>query len=169
MELYFLRHGLAGQHGDAKYKEDNLRPLTPEGKKKMQREAVGMKTLDLEFDAVLSSPYLRARQTADIVAKAFRIKKKDVRLTDNLLENVSVENLLQEIRHHSPKAKNVLLVGHEPYMTEMISRFLKNDRSLAIDLKKGGLACLGLEEPLGKTSAVLRWILTPGHLCLMSK
>ncbi len=91
-ELFLLRHGLAGQHGDPKYKDDSLRPLTAEGREKMHRVALGMQTLGLKFDAVISSPYLRAKQTAEIVTRAYKLKNKGIYLTDNLLPPLLLKN-----------------------------------------------------------------------------
>jgi len=165
MDVYFLRHGLAGQHGDPKYKDDSLRPLTAQGRKKMRSVSLGMKSLGLTFDAVLSSPYLRARQTAEIVAQAYKIKNKEICLTDNLLPPASIEKLLREVHGRFPRSKNVLFVGHEPHLTEMVSSLLKCRKPLEIDLKKGGLCCLSVAQE----SAVLNWLLTPAQLALLAK
>ncbi|MDE2028067.1 MAG: histidine phosphatase family protein [Candidatus Omnitrophica bacterium] len=169
MELYFLRHGLAGQHGDPKYKDDSLRPLTAEGVEKMHRESLGMKALDLKFDCILSSPYLRARQTAETVAKIYNIKKEDIHLTENLLEPACAKELLAEIRRRFPKKEHFLLVGHEPHLTELISSFLESGKELMIDLKKGGLCSLSLHEPWDDPDAVLNWLLTPSQLTCMGQ
>jgi phosphohistidine phosphatase len=166
MELYFLRHGLAGQFGDPKYKDDSQRPLTAQGRKKMRRAAAGMQALGLKFDAILSSPYLRARQTAEIVAQGYKIKNKAIHYTENLLAPASIEELLREIHARFPRSKNVLSVGHEPHLTEMISSLLKSKKPLDIDFKKGGLCCLSVIYPLGNESAVLNWLLTPAQLHL---
>ena len=169
MEVYFLRHGLAGQHGDPKYKDDSLRPLTAEGQKKMHRAALGMRILGLKFDAVYSSPYLRAKRTAEIAAQVCKIKNKNIHFTDNLLPPASIEELLREVQERSPRSKDVLFVGHEPHFTEMISALLKSDEPLAIDLKKGGLCCLTIEQPSDHQTAVLNWLLTPAQLGSIAK
>ncbi len=167
MELYFLRHGLAGQHGDPKYKDDSLRPLTEQGRKKMLLAAQGMRNLGLKFDAISSSPYLRARQTAEIVTQVY--KGKRVHLTDNLLPPATIGELLSEIHALFPKSRNVLLVGHEPHLTQMISHLLESDRPMDIAFKKGGLCCLSIDWPSKKSVASLLWLLTPTQLGLISK
>jgi phosphohistidine phosphatase len=177
MELYFLRHGIASRRDDPKYKDDSLRPLTAKGREKMQYVALGMKNLDLTFDIILSSPYVRAKQTAEIVAKygrtqgpPLRIKNKKIHLTNNLLPPASIEELLKEVHDSFPKSKKVLFVGHEPHLTEMISSLLKSDKPLNIDLKKGGLCCLNIDEASSKNAnASLMWLLIPTQLGLMSK
>ena len=182
--LYFLRHGLAGQHGDPKYKDDSLRPLTAQGKKKMYRAALGMQALGLTFDAIFSSPYLRAKQTAEIVSEVYKfnpstslrsnakhqrsIKNKTIHFTENLIPPASIEELLHEVRARLPKSRNILFVGHEPHLTQMISQLLKSDTPLNIYLKKGGLCSLCITYPLGPDSAILNWLLTPAQLGLMA-
>ena len=165
MELYFLRHGLAGQHGDPKYKADSLRPLTSQGREKMRRASLGMQALGLTFDVILSSPYLRAKQTAEIVAQAYNKKNKTIYLTNNLLPPAPIEKLLREVNAQFPRSNSVLLVGHEPHLTEMVSSLLKCRNPLAIDFKKGGLCCLSAVPP----NAVLNWLLTPTQLGLLKK
>ena len=168
MELYFLRHDIAAERGDPKYKDDSLRPLIPQGREKMHRAALGMQALGLKFDSILSSPYLRARQTAEMVAQVYKLKNNTIHLTDTLLPPASIKKLLQEIHQHFPKSKNILLVGHEPHFTEMISDLLQSDQPLNIDLKKGGLCCLKIRQDLNQPNAELLWLLTPLQLELMS-
>jgi phosphohistidine phosphatase len=162
MELYFLRHGLAGQYGDPKYKDDSLRPLTHEGREKLKRGVLGMQALGLTFDAVLSSPYLRAKQTAEIVARGYKMKTNRIHLTDNLLAPAPIKQLLQEVQNIFPKSEKVLFVGHEPHLTDMISELLKSRQPLSIDFKKGGLCCLNTDGP--SKSACLSWLLSPKQL-----
>jgi phosphohistidine phosphatase len=140
--------------------------LTAQGREKMRRAAGGMQALGLKFDAILSSPYLRARQTAEIVAQGYKLKNKAIHYTENLLPPASIEELLRETHTRFPKSKNVLLVGHEPHLTEMISSLLKSNSPLVIDFKKGGLCCLSVSYPLKNESAVLNWLLTPAQLHL---
>jgi len=163
MELYFLRHGLAGQHGDPQYKDDNLRPLTEEGHRKIHLASLGMKSLGLKFDTILSSPYVRARQTAEIVAKTYKIKGRAITLTNNLLPPASIKKLLDEIHSSFPKSKCVLFVGHEPHLTKLVSSLLKCNKPLAIDFKKGGLCNISLDQG----EATLKWLLTPQQLNLL--
>jgi len=160
IELYFLRHGLAGQYGDPQYKDDSLRPLTKQGKEKMHYEARGMKALGLTFDAIYSSPYLRAQQTDEIVAKTYQIKNKAILLTDKLLPPASIKELLKVVQALSPKSKNILCVGHEPHLTQMIADLLKCDGPIV--LKKGGLCHLTMG--VAKQEAALNCLLPPSVL-----
>ena len=168
MELYFLRHGLAREPNDPPFKDDSLRPLTAEGMEKIRLSALGMQTLGLNFDAIISSPYVRARQTALIVAKAYKIKKSAIHLTKNLLPPATINDLLKETFGFLGKSKNILLVGHEPHLTQLISSLLSGDQLLEIDLKKGSLCCLSLKPSFNKNQAVLNWLLTSTQLGLLS-
>jgi phosphohistidine phosphatase len=169
MVLYFLRHGLAGQHGDPKYKNDSLRPLTAPGKEKIHTAALGMQTLGISFDAILSSPYLRARQTAEIVAQAYTIKNKSIHLTNNLLPPALFATLLNEVQSLFAKSEHILFVGHEPHLSDMISSLLDCPQPLRIDFKKGALCCLEITQDPKNPDAYLKWFLTSTQLSLLAK
>src|SRR5438552_7996333 len=83
MNLYILRHGLAVEPGTPGDAQDADRPLTPKGERKLWQIADAMQALELSFDLILSSPCVRARQTAEIVTEAFNARKK-LEFSDNL-------------------------------------------------------------------------------------
>src|SRR5512134_3543141 len=84
MNLYFIRHAIAVEAGTPEYENDSLRPLTGKGKKKMQKIARGLKELGAEIDLILTSPYVRAAETAKILRKTFDLKKEDVVESEHL-------------------------------------------------------------------------------------
>jgi len=168
MELYFLRHAIAVERDNPQYRDDAMRPLTAPGKKKMYHAARGMLTLGLCFDAILCSPYTRARQTAQIVAKVFKIKANKIKFTNNLVGDTALSRLSQEILALPPGSKNILLVGHQPHLTEFISYLLKSAKPVPINLKKGGLCNLSWPAPCNPGDACLNWIMTSSQLCLMA-
>src|SRR5438552_1516857 len=100
MDIYILRHGLAVEPGTPGF-EDAARPLTPKGERKMQQIAEAMKALELSFDLILSSPYLRTRQTAEIAARAFDSLKK-IEFTDTLAPNGSSKKLIEFLNKMEP-------------------------------------------------------------------
>src|SRR5687768_2956753 len=112
MNLYILRHAIAVPRGTPGIKDEN-RPLTKDGKRKMEAAAQGMRKLGLEFGRLLSSPYLRARQTAEIVGQVF---KMDVGLWKPLIPSVGHRVLIANLV--KIREDNVLLVGHEPHLSE---------------------------------------------------
>jgi phosphohistidine phosphatase len=99
MNLFLLRHGIAVERGLPGYEDDHRRPLTTEGADRMRRIAQAAKRLGLEFDLILSSPYLRAQQTAQTVAAFYKMEDR-LRLTENLMPGASPAALVDEIRCH---------------------------------------------------------------------
>jgi phosphohistidine phosphatase len=166
MNLYLLRHGLAVERGTAGVKHDADRPLTPKGKQRLWRIAEALDALELEFDAILTSPCLRALQTAEIVAETFELRKK-LGLCDHLAPTGSPRLLLEQIAKLEPRAKNVLLVGHEPYLGKLIALLTSGHTHLALDLKKGGICKLEVDTLRYGPCATLAWMLTPKQLLLM--
>ena len=84
MNLYIIRHAIAVDEGSPEYEEDSQRPLTDKGKKKMRQIAKGLRALGVDFDLILSSPYIRAKETAEILEDVFKLKK-DIEFSDNLI------------------------------------------------------------------------------------
>ncbi|HWX22806.1 MAG TPA: phosphohistidine phosphatase SixA [Candidatus Binatia bacterium] len=165
MNFYVLRHGLAVEPGTPGYK-DSERPLTPKGERKLWRITEAMAAMDLSFDLIVCSPYLRARQTAGIVAEAFDTRKK-LEFSEALAPAGSPKELLGWLNHRKPSPENVLLVGHEPYLSELISLLVSGDAGFSVTMKKGGLCKLSLNSvPYGRC-ATLEWLLTPKQMALM--
>jgi len=166
MNLFILRHALAsnpGEDGLPKELPDADRPLSHEGKVKLVRAAEAMRELGLKFDAVLSSPLLRARQTAQSVAKELKLKTKPV-LTAHLAPDGSPKLLIEQLIETGVNSKNILLVGHEPYLSQFISLLISGSTTTAIELKKGGLAKLEVRHLGYARCASLAWLLTPKQL-----
>ena len=170
MNLFILRHGIAADLGDPGLPKDLTdadRPLTAKGKKKLWRATGAMQALGLRFDVVLSSPLLRAMQTAQIVAGAMELRKKLV-LTDSLAPGGSPKALIDQINQLEPRAKNILLVGHEPYLSKFIALLTTGNTSAELELKKGGLAKMETPRLRYVRCAMLSWLLTPKQLSLMA-
>jgi phosphohistidine phosphatase len=167
MNLYILRHGIAVDPGSPDYPRDADRPLTPKGERKLQRITDAMQALDLSFDLILSSPYVRARQTAELVAEAYHARKK-VEFTDALVPGGSHKKLIELINGLKPVPENVLLSGHEPYLSGLISLLISGTTALPIELKKGGLCKLSTEHLRPDACATLEWLLTPKQMALMA-
>ena len=151
MKIYFLRHGDAGDpekwHGD-----DAQRPLSTEGRDRTAREARVLADLRFKVEVILTSPLLRARQTAMIVAEALKMRVDD----DERIVDID-ESKLKEILKDHRDADAIMLVGHEPSMSETISRVIGGG---AIDLKKGGLACFETSNSDASRGRLL-WLVPP--------
>jgi len=165
--LYILRHGIAVEPGTPGYAADSDRPLLPKGERKLLKIAKAMQGLELSFDLILSSTYLRARQTAQIIAAASKPKKR-VELSDLLTPGGSPRKLIDWLDRFKPAPDQVLLVGHEPYLSGLISMLTSGQSDLAITMKKGGLCKLSAERLQYGRCAVLDWLLTPRQMELMA-
>ncbi|MGA2178158.1 MAG: phosphohistidine phosphatase SixA [Verrucomicrobiota bacterium] len=167
MNLYLLRHGIATEPEMAGYKPDSERSLTTKGKARLHVAAKAMEALDLSFDLILSSPFRRAKQTAEIIAKNFKLRKK-LAFSDDLTPAGNPRLLIQQLNQFHPEPENVLLVGHEPYLGQLIALLAAGNTSLEIDFKKGGLCKLEAEFLLYGRCAKLVWLLTPRQMELMT-
>lgn len=152
MRVYFLRHGIAVDREEFSGKDQD-RPLTSDGKEKMVREAKALAQLKVKPDAIVASPLLRAKQTAEIAAKEIGGKViEDTRAG----EDFNAGQLAAILEDHED-CDAVMIVGHEPSMSATIGRIIGGAN---VDLKKGGIACVEMGEPLD-TAAVLLWLATP--------
>lgn len=166
VNLYFLRHGIAVEPGTQGYTRDSDRPLTPEGERKLVKIAEAMEAMELSFDLVFSSPYVRACQTAEIVVKVLKRTKK-LEFSDALVPAGSARKLVDLLNHIRPD--DVLLVGHEPSMSELISLFTAGDaNAIHVVMKKGGFCKLSTDSLQHGRCAALEWLLTPKQMVLMS-
>jgi len=167
MNLYILRHGIAVEPGSPGYAKDADRPLTPEGERKLRQVAQAMEALELSFDLILSSPYLRVRQTAESVAEGLKARKR-LELTDSLTPGGSTKKLIELLNRLEPSPESVLLVGHEPYLSGLISLLVSGKEAFAVTMKKGGLCKLSIESLQHGRCASLDWLLTPKQMALMA-
>lgn len=167
MNLYILRHGIAIERGSPEFENDSERPLTPEGERQLYKTSRALKKMKLDFDLVLSSPFARARQTAEIVADELKLKRR-LKFSDELQPDGSAKKLFRQLHDLKPAPENILLVGHEPYLSRLISLLVSGDENTAIDFKKGGLCKLEAEKLRAGKCAALAWLLTPKQMKLMS-
>jgi phosphohistidine phosphatase len=164
MEIYLLRHGVAterGEHGGP----DEERALTAEGRRKVRRVAEAMRAMELSFDVILSSPLVRALQTAELVAESLRLKRR-LQVTEHLEPGASIAKLFSQMQNLQPAPGRVLLVGHEPDMSGLASRLLTGRDDLAMNFKKAGLCKITASRP-GSGRAMFEWFLTPKQMELM--
>lgn len=166
MNLYIIRHAIAVDEGMPGYEDDSQRPLTDKGRKKMRQIAKGLRALGVEFDLILSSPYVRARETAEVLADVFKMKKK-LAFSDNLIPMGEPELLIAEINEKN-SVLSLALVGHEPHLSTLVSMLTAGSRKVDITLKKGGVCYLSADDLHQEHRATLEWLLTPGILVEIS-
>lgn len=159
MNLYFLRHAVAADKTEWKG-SDSDRPLTREGMRKMRKGAKGLSRLDLEIDWILTSPYRRAYDTAMIAAKELRLKKK-LRVWKSLAPDGDPKILTRHLALDFRTWESVLVVGHEPYLGQLMGVLAFGSSQAAVSLDKGGLAKLSANSLAYDKCVILEWLLTP--------
>lgn len=151
MKIFFLRHGLAGNRAEWKG-DDAARPLTDEGIEKTKRTAATLADLDLGLEVIITSPLVRARQTAEIVANKLKVKLvEDARLAPGF-----DEKKLRALLSDYADANALMVVGHEPDFSETISALIGGGN---IVCKKGGLALVNLPDTSKRGELV--WLIPP--------
>ncbi len=166
MKLFFLRHGIAAEKGA--FTRDADRPLTEEGIKEMKKIAKGMAALEVRPDVIYSSPFVRAKQTAEIAADTLKLGSK-LKFHDALQADSNPSKLIQELAHTSRPPESVMLVGHEPTLSLLISCLLTGKIEGILALKKGGLCKLETDDLKFGKCAELKWLLTPKQLMKMGE
>jgi phosphohistidine phosphatase len=159
MDLLFLRHAEAVELGVDGIANDSERPLTIDGIKKMEKAAQGMQQLGLNLDLILTSPLKRAIQTAEITAKEFGIQDK-IRISNHLAPNGNHSKLVVEILGLKQPVEQVLLVGHEPDLSRLVSFLLTGQHTVAINFKKAALLQITVSNLIYGQCAALSWFLT---------
>jgi phosphohistidine phosphatase len=159
MLLYLVRHGIAVDPADPKAPPDPDRPLTAEGVKKTRSAALGLGALGVRPDILITSPYLRAAQSAEIFAEALEFPVEKIRASEALKPSANPADAVKEISRL--RAKEVMCFGHAPHLDLLIS-VLAGSRGPFTSLKKAGMACLEQASTHGKWELV--WLLTPKAL-----
>jgi phosphohistidine phosphatase len=162
VKLYFLRHGVAQEPEDWTGPDED-RPLTKEGISRMKREADAIERLELEIQAILCSPLLRARTTAEVVARRLHLEGA-LASDDRLADRFSFERL-REIVTDLANLDSLMLVGHEPAMSAVLGRLIGN---ASVEMKKGALAAVTINDATC-TQAQLTMLLPPRVLVALGK
>jgi phosphohistidine phosphatase len=155
MELYLLRHGIAEARRPGR--ADEKRQLTEKGRQRLRLILGVARNAGVRHSLILTSPYPRAAQTAEMAAEILGCKQAIVR-TEALLPGSSRESVWEEIRSHRDE-RAILLAGHEPLLGEAAS-FLLGAGWALVELKKGALAAIDIERFDGQPRGLLRWLLT---------
>ena len=165
MILYIIRHAIANQlDSNSQEQEDSQRQLTDGGRRKMRRIARGLKAQGTQIDLILTSPYLRAAETARILQKELDLEPDKIITVESLSPVGDAGQLVSDIQRDYASVENIALVGHEPSLSRLISIFLSVDPTLPISLKKGGVCRLSVEKLEYGRCASLEWLLAPAQL-----
>lgn len=161
LELYIIRHGLAGQCLEDKMMDEE-RPLKKKGKEQLKEIAKGLEKHNICFDIVLTSPLLRAKQSAEII-NSHCGKNKGVTETNHLKPGASYINLIKFLNKLKNKNK-VAIVGHEPFLSGFASYCLSKSKTSFINLKKGGIIKLETDKMIKPGHCIMSWLTEPTHL-----
>ena len=148
MKLFLLRHADAGDPDPQRYPDDRLRPLTPEGRRQHEIIAGGLARIGLTPTHVLTSPLSRARETAEITARALGWTDP-IESVETLGDQFSVPGLFEHLRRY-PDDAAVLCVGHEPHLSRFAAALLHPEGTAKLSLSKSGvigLECAGKPAP----------------------
>jgi phosphohistidine phosphatase len=156
MIVYFVRHASAGQH-KASPEKDEKRPIDREGVRQAHQIGRLLAALNVEVELVLSSPLKRAMQTASLVANEIGYEQKIERATA-LRPEATFDSFRRVLSDYAGKDA-IMLVGHNPSITEFLSRVLsRGEEYELVDFKKGAVARV---EMTGRKSGTLHWCITP--------
>ena len=155
MEIYFLRHANAGEQ-KLNPAKDEQRPLDKLGIEQSHVVGRALAALKLKLDAIISSPLVRAHQTASIVAD--EIGHREAIITNNALRPDSTYQQFEQLLAHYGDKEAILIVGHRPSQTEFLNRLVAGGDAGPIDFKKGAIARVDRE---GSQPAVLKWLMPP--------
>ena len=159
MILYLVRHGIAIDRSDPKAPAEAERPLTAKGVQKTRGTALGVRALGVKPDVLITSPYTRAAQTAEIFAEALGFAVEKIRVSDALKPGANPADIVKEIA--GVKAKELMCFGHAPHL-DMTIAHLAGAKAVFTELKKAGVACFEDTAPHGRW--VLLWMMTPKAL-----
>jgi phosphohistidine phosphatase len=158
-ELYLIRHAIAEERGDA-WPDDTKRPLTSDGMARMKKAARGLARHGVVLDLILTSPLVRTRQTAEIVAGALDTPPQIVN-AESLAPGGSYQAVLADLEKHARKLR-IGLVGHEPGIGDLAARLAGLRR--ALEFKKGAVCRIDVGALPPATPGILRWFATPRML-----
>jgi len=158
MQLYIVRHGIAINREDPQCPPDPERFLTDEGVEKTKQVARGVAEIGAVPDLMLSSPYLRAVQTAEIFASALEYSKQKIRKSDLLLPGADPMQLFRELGREK-QASAVFVFGHAPHLDDLIATAIGCKHHVTA-MKKAGVALVELRRMV-PPSGELVWLATP--------
>jgi phosphohistidine phosphatase len=163
MRLILVRHAMAEDREEffKKNIEDHLRPLTLKGKKKMLKVALEFSDLIGQVDHIITSPFLRAKETANILHEVF--PAASIVEAAELVPQSPPQSFLKWLRSFQGSFQTMMAVGHEPQLSVFASFLLTGEAVSRIDFKKSGMVCFEFEstEDLMQRHIRLRWMVHP--------
>lgn len=158
-ELYLIRHAIAAERGE-EWPDDDKRPLTARGVARFKEVVEGLKKLEAGVDEIFTSPLVRAKQTADLLAAGLP-GKPTVKILDALTPGHTPGSLMAQLAR-TARRRRIALVGHEPSLGELAAHLIGAGR--ALPFKKGGVCRIDVESLTSRRPGALTWFLQPKML-----
>lgn len=155
-QLYLIRHAIAAERGED-WPDDDKRPLTTRGIARFKENVRGLAWLDAAVDEIFTSPLVRARQTAELLADGLT-GKPAVKVLDALSPGHSPTAVLAQLSR-AARRRRIALVGHEPGLGELAAHLIGSGR--ALPFKKGGACSIDVESLTSRRPGALNWFVTP--------
>ena len=154
--LYLVRHAIAAERGED-WPDDDKRPLTERGIARFKEAVKGLEVLDVELDEIFTSPLVRAKQTADLLAAGVK-GKPAVKILEALSPGFAPATMLAQLSK-AAKRRRIALVGHEPGLGELAAHLIGAGR--ALPFKTGGVCRIDVESLTSRRAGALAWFVTP--------
>ena len=162
MQVYLVRHAIAFPREPESARMDSSRELTPSGIAKFRLTIPAYIRLGIVLDEVWSSPYARARQTAELLCAGLELSRPP-KLMPELEPDGDMERLLPALELAADR-RAIALVGHEPALGELASLLLTGRRTSMLQFKKGGVCCIDVLRYSPQADASLQWLMTPKQM-----
>ena len=162
MEIILIRHAKAESRDANTWPDDDVRPLTAEGRAEQRAATRAMKKMGIKFDFLVTSPLLRARETTDIMAKGYRWAEPP-QVAEEMGHGYSPGAVVKLLAKFPPNAV-VALVGHEPDLSDLTAALVTKDGRLNIAVKKSGVVGIEFDGAAEAGKGTLLFHLKPGHL-----
>jgi phosphohistidine phosphatase len=163
-ELYLVRHAIAAERG-AEWPDDDKRPLTARGVSRFKESVDGLARLGVAVDEIFTSPLVRAKQTAEILAAGLS-GKPAIKVLDALAPGHAPGSVLAQLSR-AAKRRRLALVGHEPDLGELAAHLIGAGR--ALPFRKGAVCRIDVESLSSRRAGALYWFLTPKVLRGLAK
>jgi phosphohistidine phosphatase len=167
MDLLIVRHAIAYERDRARWHDDALRPLSPAGERRARKAAAGLRELTTRPARLLTSPLLRAQQTAKILTTVagWPTAEEVPQLSPGEPVLAVLALLAAERGKAAERSKVVAVVGHQPGLGELLAACLLGEGSpLSIEMKKNAVACVSFQGKPRAGQAALKWLATPRML-----
>lgn len=162
MDLILIRHAKAGDADPNTWPDDRLRPLTVVGVSEQRAAARAMKKMGITFDFLVTSPLVRAVQTAEVVVEVYKWKEPP-QVADEIGPSCTAAGVAKLLAKFPPDS-TVALVGHEPSFSRVAAGFIAPSGEVAIELKKSGVIGIAFEGPAEVGAGTLEFHHRPGQI-----